>query len=290
VEINPAAANFIGVTVAQAIGQRARPVLSRWEEITKPFWNQTEVRTEILVTQNPPCCLDLNITPLIDFKKTATGRMIVFRDITAHKHNEAALRNINEQLHVQLAEICTLQGQLHEQATRDPLTNLFNRRYLEEMLAQELARAERENYPVSMIMLDIDRFKRVNDTCGHKAGDETLQALANLIVLHIRRFDVACRFGGEEFVIVMPQVSAETAYERAEMVRRAFPKIDLPCVKKEARPTLSFGIAAYPFHGLNSEQLLKSADMALYAAKNSGRNRSVIYTEDSQVSQKKSGV
>ncbi len=290
VEINPAACHFLGVTAEQAVGRHSRDILTGWEEITRPFWDQQEVRTEIGVKQDIPRYLDLSITPLLNPRKHTTGRMIVFRDISVRKQDEGALRNANEQLQDQLAEIRTLRDQLHEQASRDPLTNLFNRRYLDEMLLQELARAERENYPVSVIMLDIDRFKRVNDTFGHKAGDETLQALATLIILHIRLFDVACRFGGEEFVIVMPHVSVETAYERAEMLRRAFPKIDLPSVRKEARPTLSFGIAAYPFHGLNSEQLLKSADMALYAAKNSGRNRSVIYTEDSPISRKQSGL
>jgi diguanylate cyclase (GGDEF)-like protein/PAS domain S-box-containing protein len=286
VDINPAACQFLGITVAQAIGRRSKDILTGWEEITRPFWDQHEVRTEIEVKQDIPRYLDLSITPLIDPRKHTTGRMIVFRDVTTRKRDEAALKNVNKQLQEQLTEIRTLRDKLHEQATRDPLTNLFNRRYLDEMLAQELARAEREDYPVSVIMLDVDRFKRVNDTFGHKVGDETLQALATLIVLHIRRFDVACRYGGEEFVIVMPGVSVETAYERAEMIRRAFPKSDLPSIRKEARPTLSFGVAAYPCHGLNSDQLLKSADTALYAAKNSGRNRSVIYIEASQMIQK----
>jgi diguanylate cyclase (GGDEF)-like protein/PAS domain S-box-containing protein len=286
VEINPAACQFLGVTAAQAVGCRSRDILTGWEEITKPFWDQHEVRTEIGVKQDIPRYLDLSITPLIDPRKHTTGRMIVFRDITVRKQDEAVLKNVNEQLHEQLKEIRTLRDQLREQAIRDPLTNLFNRRYFDEMLSQELARAEREDYPVSVIMLDIDRFKCVNDTFGHGVGDETLQALATLIFLHIRRSDVACHSGGDEFVIIMPRISVEAAYERAEIIRRAFPKIDLPSVRKEARPTLSFGIAAYPCHGLNSEQLLKSADTALYVAKNSGRNRSVIYTEASQMSQK----
>jgi len=128
-------------------------------------------------------------------------------------------------------------------------------------------------------MMDIDRFKLVNDTCGHKAGDEALQALATLIVLHIRRFDVACRFGGEEFVIVMPMLSTETARERAEFLRREFADMSLPCVNIKNSPTLSIGLASYPSDGINGEQLLNAADQALYAAKSSGRNRIMLYSE-----------
>jgi diguanylate cyclase (GGDEF)-like protein/PAS domain S-box-containing protein len=280
VEMNPAAEHFLGIQSAQTIGRRAREVLSGWEETTGPFLDQMDIRTEIVIAQDIPRTIDLKITPLIDSKKRSTGRMLVFRDITTRKLDEAALKNVNEQLHEQLDEICTLRDQLHEQAIRDSLTNLFNRRYLEESLAQELARAERENFPVCLIMIDIDKFKRVNDTCGHKVGDEILQALATLIVLHIRRFDVACRFGGEEFVIVMPKLSIETARERAEFLRKEFARMALPCAELKARPTISIGVAAYPFHGANNEQLLHAVDQALYAAKSAGRNRTVVYLEE----------
>ena len=128
-------------------------------------------------------------------------------------------------------------------------------------------------------MMDIDDFKRVNDTCGHKTGDEVLQALSTLIVLHIRRFDAACRYGGEEFVIVMPKLSIETARERAEFLRNEFSNMSLPCSKQESSPTLSIGLAAFPFDGMNGEQLLDAADQALYAAKGSGRNCVVVYSE-----------
>lgn len=279
VEINPAAEHFLGVQSAQVIGRKVRETLSGWEETTKPFWDQTDIRTEIVIAQDIPRTIDLKITPLIDSKKHSTGRMLVFRDITSRKRDEAALKRSNRQLREQLVEISALRDELHDQATRDPLTNLFNRRTLEETLAQEFSRAERENFPVCVIMLDIDRFKRVNDTCGHKAGDEVLQALAALIILHIRRFDMACRFGGEEFVIVMPHLSIETARERAEFLRREFANLPLPCADMKTSPTLSIGLASYPCDGANGDEVLSSADRALYAAKNAGRNRVVVYSE-----------
>lgn len=279
VEMNPAAGHFLGVTSGLVTGRRAREILSAWRETTHPFWDQPEVRTEVLIIEDIPRTIDLKITPLLDGKKRITGRMMVFRDITTRKQNEAILKDTNKQLVEQIEESRALRDQLREQATRDPLTNLYNRRYLEEMLLQELARSSRENYPVCVIMIDIDRFKRVNDTCGHKTGDEVLQALSTLIIMHIRRFDVACRFGGEEFVIVMPRLSTETGRERAEFLRREFANMTLPCTEMKGAPTLSIGLASYPLDGTNGEQLLNAADQALYAAKSSGRNRVVLFSD-----------
>jgi diguanylate cyclase (GGDEF)-like protein/PAS domain S-box-containing protein len=279
VEMNPAAALFLGVSREGVVGRPAREILLGWREITQPFWDQLEVRTEIVITQNIPRYIDLNITPLVDSKKRTTGRILVFRDITSRKQSESVLKDTNKTLHEQLDEISTLRDQLSEQATRDPLTNLYNRRYLEDKLSQELARASRENYPVCVIMVDIDRFKRVNDTCGHKVGDDVLQALASLIILHIRCFDSACRYGGEEFVIVMPKLSVETARERAEFLRREFANMPICCPDMKSRPTLSIGLAAYPRDGTNGDQLLNAADQAMYAAKSAGRNRTVIYSD-----------
>lgn len=279
VEMNPAAELFLGVSRDGVVGRPAREILLGWREITQPFWDQLEVRTEIVITQTIPRYIDLNITPLVDAKKRTTGRILVFRDITSRKQSESVLKDTNKTLHEQLDEISTLRDQLSEQATRDPLTNLYNRRYLEEMLSQELARASRENYPVCVIMMDIDRFKRVNDTCGHKIGDDVLLSLSALIIRHIRGFDAACRYGGEEFVIVLPKLAIETARERAEFLRKEFANMPLPCADMKSFPTLSIGLASYPFDGGSSEAVLNAADQALYAAKNSGRNRVVVYSE-----------
>ncbi len=279
VDINPAAEQFLGVTAAHTIGRKIPEVLGEWEQITRPFMDRLEVRTDIVVEEDINRYVDLVITPLVDSRKRTVGRMIVFRDITSRKRSEAALREANEKLQDQLDEIRVLRDQLRDQATRDPLTNLYNRRYLEESLMLELSRAEREVYPVCLIMLDIDRFKRVNDTCGHKTGDEVLQALAKLLVTHVRAFDVVCRYGGEEFVVVMPRLSAEIAYQRAEFLRREFASLPLPGVKESVRPTLSIGVAIFPMHGSDSEKLIQAADEALYDAKGAGRNRTVVCSD-----------
>jgi diguanylate cyclase (GGDEF)-like protein/PAS domain S-box-containing protein len=282
VDINPAAEQFLGVTAAQVVGQKTLEVLKSWEEITRPFWDRSEIRTEIIVSQDVNRYIDLNITPLFDSRKRASGRLIVFRDVSTRRHSEIALREANQKLQEQLTEIRTLRDQLREQAMRDPLTDLFNRRYLEEFLAQELARAEREKYPICLMMIDIDRFKRVNDTCGHNIGDETLRSLARILQARTRRFDVACRYGGEEFIIVMPGLSLETAYERAETLRKEFASLPSMCEKLSVPPTLSIGVAAYPFHGADGEAVIHAADQAMYTAKSAGRNQTVVYSKLSE--------
>jgi diguanylate cyclase (GGDEF)-like protein len=215
--------------------------------------------------------------------KDDNGEVICYEgsleDITLRKSAQDALEQANEGLRSRLAEIADLQVQLREQAVRDHLTTLFNRRYLEETLVQELAKAERKNYPVSLIMLDIDYFKRINDTYGHKAGDQALGSLGGFILSSIRRSDIACRFGGDEFVIVMPEAPLSLAYERAEALRRGVQ--DRVRINNEITEsvTVSEGIAAYPVNGATGEEVLRAADQALFAAKAGGRNRVVVASD-----------
>jgi diguanylate cyclase (GGDEF)-like protein len=187
------------------------------------------------------------------------------------------LSQANERLQAQLAEIQSLQAQLREQAIRDPLTNLYNRRYMQETFERELASAQRHQQMVGVIMMDIDHFKRLNDTHGHKAGDLMLQALGDLLQNETRDYDVACRYGGEEFVIVMSGATKETAHRRAEQLRSHFADLHLEFSGMVLRATISIGVAIFPVHGETSEALLRAADQALYAAKAGGRNRVMVY-------------
>lgn len=167
-----------------------------------------------------------------------------------------------------------LRAQLQEQVIRDPLTGLFNRRYLDETLARELQRAARQNYPVGVIMLDIDHFKHFNDTHGHHAGDVLLRAVATYLQSMARGGDIACRYGGEEFTLVLPGASLEVTWQRAEEVRVGVNALVVPYDEQVFTAiTLSSGVAAAPAHGTTGDALLKAADMALYQAKAAGRNR-----------------
>jgi diguanylate cyclase (GGDEF)-like protein len=207
------------------------------------------------------------------------GRLMVFRDITEGKLVEKRLRYVNDRLQGQLIEIGLLQSKLREQAIRDPLTNLFNRRYLEETLDRELSRAGREDYPVCVIMIDLDHFKRINDTHGHEAGDLVLKAIADALSEFSRRGDFACRYGGEEFVITMPNITLATAYERAESLRQSLNVLSVPYEYYNLSVTISMGIACYPENGQTREALLRAADQALYAAKEAGRNHILAYDQ-----------
>lgn len=189
---------------------------------------------------------------------------------------EAAVRQANAQLQKNLHEIQSLQVQLQEQAIRDPLTNLFNRRYLRETLERELAEAGRSHHQLSVSIMDIDFFKKLNDTYGHAAGDLMLQALSQLLHQQTRQADVVCRYGGEEFVIVMPDAPLDGARQRAEQLRSNIESLKVDFADKVLHATISIGIAAFPRHGHTSDELLRAADQALYTAKEAGRNRVVV--------------
>jgi diguanylate cyclase (GGDEF)-like protein len=199
----------------------------------------------------------------------------VVREITERKVSENALQDANEKLRQQLAEINELQKNLRELAIRDPLTGLFNRRFLEETLDREFAIARRQGTTVCLVMMDIDGFKGFNDTHGHDAGDFLLRKLGELLHDEIRRSDISCRYGGEEFLLVMPGVSLEKGKERAERLRRTFSAGKYQHMGTPLTATLSIGVAIYPTHGATWQKVLHAADKAMYAAKEAGRDKVV---------------
>jgi diguanylate cyclase (GGDEF)-like protein len=169
-------------------------------------------------------------------------------------------------------------AQLHEtlrqESIRDPLTGLFNRRFMEETLSKELNRADRNTQPLAVVMLDLDHFKRINDTFGHDGGDKALRRLSLLLKARIRGSDIICRYGGEEFTLILPEASLTDAVQRMEQLRTDIQQLAIPHLGRSMDQfTGSFGIAAFPEHGATSEALLRAADAALYRAKQSGRDR-----------------
>ena len=171
-----------------------------------------------------------------------------------------------------------LRNRLHEDSIRDPLTKLYNRRFMDETLYRELLRARRAEQPVSVIILDIDKFKQVNDEHGHDAGDQVLVELAGQLTRSVRDEDIVYRYGGEEFVIILPGASLDTARERALAVSRDVRRVRVETAKAPIKMTISAGVATYPEHGDSKEQLLAQADKALYLAKQSGRDRIELAT------------
>ena len=167
-----------------------------------------------------------------------------------------------------------LRSTLKELSIHDPLTNLHNRRYMEEALELELLRAERKKSTVGLIMLDIDHFKEFNDGFGHGAGDELLRSLGAAMREQLRAGDVACRYGGEEFLLILPEATLEVTTRRAEQLRLHVKQMKVSYLDKPLGPvTISLGVAVYPRHGRQPGELIKSADAALYRAKAEGRDR-----------------
>lgn len=196
-----------------------------------------------------------------------------FSDITLRKRYEQQLREANLALSEQLEEIGQLQSKLAEQVVRDPLTGLHNRRYLDETFPREIVRAQREGYPLALMVIDIDHFKQVNDTYGHPAGDEVLCSLSRHLLQFARASDVVCRYGGEEFILLLSDMSLAVAAERAEQLRQEFALSTVRYGRFEIRCTLSIGVSSFPEHGAHADALIASADRALYQAKHAGRNR-----------------
>jgi len=190
--------------------------------------------------------------------------------------HQGLAQTVAEQLSLALANL-RLRETLRNQSIRDALTGLFNRRYLEETLERELYRAARSQHPLGIIMLDLDHFKHFNDTFGHDAGDLVLRELGQLLQAHIRGSDIACRYGGEEFTLILPEAPLETTRERAETLRIAVKRL---VVQHRGQPlgalSMSLGVAAFPEHGAAADGLLHMADQALYQAKREGRDRVVV--------------
>jgi diguanylate cyclase (GGDEF)-like protein len=175
-----------------------------------------------------------------------------------------------------LAGMAIENAHLYELAIMDELTKCYVRRYFEQRVREEFSRAERQKSPLSLLMIDVDQFKEVNDRYGHPGGDTVLREIAGMIKRNLRTYDLLARLGGDEFAIILPEVAFQDAFRIAEKIRTGCMQLVFPGV--DAKPTISIGIACYPLHHVNNvESLLKKADVALYKAKQLGRNTCFFY-------------
>jgi diguanylate cyclase (GGDEF)-like protein/PAS domain S-box-containing protein len=272
IDVNNVGLKWLKKSAEQVIGQNPMEVFKDWSELVNRFAKAHDAQQVFQMPGDSPRTLEMVVTPLYDSFNNLQGRVIVAHDISDHIRLEDALR-------FQLAENEALRLKLQEQAIRDPLTNVYNRRFLAESLDREIPRAKREERPVSIVILDVDHFKDFNDTYGHKCGDEVLQFLANLLVSNTRREDIICRYGGEEFIILMANTSLETAYERAEALRQMTEQSRVEYEGMDLGITFSAGVASFPIHGQDGESVLQAADKALYRSKNDGRNRVTTFNK-----------
>lgn len=174
------------------------------------------------------------------------------------------------------AAVAINKAQLQEMAITDFLTGMYIRRYFMSRLQDELIRSERYNKAFSIAMVDIDKFKNVNDTYGHTAGDQVLKTAGNFFKTSTRQMDIVARYGGEEFVILFPETDKEAAYVLAERLRKGFSQIKLDNLP---RLTISLGISTYPEDGKDIKTLINNADIAMYSAKQRGRNKIVNFSK-----------
>lgn len=199
------------------------------------------------------------------------------REIAAlAEQRESTLASLGEMAAMAIAGL-NLRQKLESQSIRDGLTGLFNRTFMEIALEREMSRGARQGKQVAVMMLDIDHFKQFNDSFGHEAGDVVLREVAETMRLGVRAEDMVCRYGGEEFIVIMPEITTRAAIERAELLRRMVGDL---AVRFHGQPlrqvTISIGLAMYPENSDDADELLRSADHAMYAAKHKGRNRVVV--------------
>jgi diguanylate cyclase (GGDEF)-like protein len=222
----------------------------------------------------PGLWLDVQTTPIGGPQGRALGQIVVIRDVSEQQARQAAVEELNRQLAEQLRVIDQLRAELAEEAVRDPLTGLHNRRHLDQVLAGGLDTAGADE-GLAVVTLDIDHFKAVNDRFGHAAGDTVLTAVARLLQASVRDGDTAVRLGGEEFLVLLPGADRGQALRRAEEMRRGVAAVVHALGGERIQVTVSAGVAVGPDDGTSTGTLLEAADRALYLAKAAGRDRVV---------------
>jgi diguanylate cyclase (GGDEF)-like protein/PAS domain S-box-containing protein len=284
IEINPAAADLLGLSARPQPGMSADNVLTSWSsEVRDEFWAIEPGEAKQFEAESGRC-IGVQRTSFIAGWEGRPRDLFVLRDITQQVKAENALNAAYRALALRVEQIESLQGELREQATHDELTGLHNRRYLVETLERELARARREGYPVSIVMLDIDHFKQINDTLGHTGGDAVLQVLGAEIRATSRLGDIGCRYGGDEFLVVLPNTTTESAIRLAERWRMTLKAAMAREVGDLPAPTVSLGVATFPQDGADLDAVVVAADSAVYAAKYGGRDRVAIASRHAPIS------
>ena len=284
IDLNPAARRYTCPS-KNCTGQHIDQEQLEWPEISAQCQAAANLTSTIVERPDIPLYVEMSVTHLRSSNSKCsrdskvTGKILVLRDITQKHQTQLKIQRANDELEHQLTQIIYLRDQLKEQSIRDGLTGHFNRRYFEEPLPAELTKAPRANTPLSIVLMDIDYIKKVNDTYGHLAGDLALRTYAQIIQQHIRESDIACRYGGEEFILAMPNMPLIEANKRANDIRLALKAQQITFDQQSFQVTVSMGLCTFPETGTRQHALLKQIDQALSVAKANGRDRIEIATE-----------
>lgn len=270
VDINLAAQKLLGWDPKTIIGQEIGHYFPMMSELL--YATDRPSRRVIPLPDSPGVILEAQCSTLFSQAHLEVGKLLVFRDVTSRNMVETDLQNANIQLKEQLNKIKKLQKKLEDQALHDSLTGLYNR-HIDEILEKEISRAKRESTVISMVMIDIDHFKSINDKYGHQYGDFLLRVFSQFISKSIRKEDYAARFGGDEILLAFPGMNQISALKKAEEIRVNFEKLVIQDGYHEVHATITIGVATYPQNGQTVDEVLRSADRALYAAKAAGRNQ-----------------
>jgi diguanylate cyclase (GGDEF)-like protein/PAS domain S-box-containing protein len=296
IEANPSFCSVLGTAAADAMGgplERFFPfdemALVR-EELTK-LSNHVVESIEIETQANRPdgstIWLHWTATAVENRSGDLDYFLVMFEDVSERRSTEDALKSAYAELEglvvQRTTELRSANERLSTEAISDPLTGLYNRRYLKDFVDRELSRTRRAGSKIVFAMVDVDHFKRINDTLGHDAGDEVLRALSAFFRAQIRHEDLAFRYGGEEFLLVLPCATFDGISSRIERIREQLTHIAIEHLRLPLKPvTLSIGVAIFPDHGDSADEVIRCADAALYLAKEGGRDRVVYHAATPQ--------
>jgi diguanylate cyclase (GGDEF)-like protein/PAS domain S-box-containing protein len=277
IDINSSAIQLFNLEKEDLIGKTSEQLLLNWPQTFNRFRGVYETQGDISIVHNgEQLFFDMKVSPVLNKYGKTIGKMVILRDITQRVFAQLELQDT-------LKRVNELKEELYRHSIRDPLTSMYNRRYLEEIFPRELANADRAHTPISFVMMDIDHFKIINDTYGHLVGDQVLLALSAFFREHIRVGDLIFRYGGEEFLALLINSDAEAARQIAERWQKELANQNLKINGNLINITLSIGIAEYGRGNISGHEVIHAADMALYQAKDNGRNCISVYDSPSIV-------
>ncbi len=283
-EINKSAAALFKVQRSDLVGKEQTFLTQRLPEFGQVFQASSGKSGNFELTLNGEQAkvFDVQLIPIIVQGQEPDGLLLTWRNVTPLAQAQDELRQANQALQTQLEKVQVLQAELQEQALHDPLTGLFNRRFLDEALKIEITRCDRQQSSLALLSIDLDHFKRINDTYGHQVGDEVLRQTARRLENNLRSGDLVARYGGEEFVVVMINTLAEAAWQRAQELCAQIAASPMQVEAGPIQVTASIGVAGYPLQADSPAELISRADKALYQAKDAGRNRAVLADQSAE--------